>query len=76
MADPFDETNARFERHQHRIAREHLKAEEPEAEANAIKANIAAQSRRIDAGLPLTDACPDCWVVRGEINTPHRFLAE
>jgi len=68
MPVPPRETAARFEEHKRRIARERQKIEELKSEAEAIDAKTVAQARRIDVGLPLTDACPDCWVQRGETN--------
>jgi hypothetical protein len=81
MADPADETAARFDEHKRQIERERQKAKDLKAKADAIEAQTNAQARRIDVGLPLTDACPDCWVERGETNIivprhhpdPNRF---
>jgi rubredoxin len=49
------------------------KADDLEAQAQAIRTRIGAQSERVAQGLPAPDACPDCWVQRGKAVTvlPH-----
>lgn len=68
MTELADETAARFQELKRAIDQKREQAKELNAQAKAIEAETDAQARRIDVGLPLTDACPDCWVHRGETN--------
>lgn len=61
-----EEAEARFNAFRRAIERRAKEAEDLEAKAKAIKAEIHAEQTRINQGLPESDACPDCWVKRGE----------
>ena len=63
-----DEMAKRLEHHKRNILRETREAEELEAQAQTIKANIIEKQLRLQAGVPERGACPDCWVERGEVN--------
>lgn len=57
-----------FENHRRKIERRAQDAQEHQAQADAITAEIREQQARINAGPPEADACPDCWVERGDTN--------
>ena len=61
-----DPAAERFDQYKRKIERERQEAEKLKAQANAIEAKTNAQLSRIERGLPESDACPDCWVERGE----------
>ena len=63
-----DEMARRLEYHKRNTNRETREAEELEAQAQTIKASIIEKQLRLKAGLPERDACPDCWLERGEVN--------
>ena len=76
-----DELARRLEYHKRNISREAKEAEDLEAQAQSIRAGIIEKQLRLQAAVPERDACPDCWVERGEVNTmvsarsddPERF---
>lgn len=65
MADSDREIARRMLHHRQHFAREEKRAQELEAQAQAMRARISAEKARADQGLPEADACPDCWVLHG-----------
>lgn len=57
-----------FDQHVARLHREKLEADKLETQAAETKNKLSNQISRVKTGLPLEDACPDCWVLRGETN--------
>ena len=66
MADADREIAKRMLQYRQLFDSEIKKAEELEAQAQAVRARISAQNARVDQGLPMPDACPDCWVQHGK----------
>jgi hypothetical protein len=56
----------RMLQHRNHVNSEIKKAGELEAQAQTIKARIGVQNARVEQGLPMPDACPDCWVQHGK----------
>ncbi len=65
MADANREIARRFLQYRQHFDTETKKADEMEAQALAIRTRISTQRARVEQGLPAPDACPDCWVQRG-----------
>ena len=66
----------RFEEHKWKVERAAQRVEQEKAELEAKYFKAMAYKRRVDAGLPLPDACPDCWVERGEIRKIEAATAD
>ena len=66
MADAHREIAKRLLQYRQHFDGETKKAEELEAQAQAMRAHISTQKTRLDQGLPAPDACPNCWVQRGK----------
>ena len=66
MADAEREIAKRLLQYRQLFDVEIKKAEDLEAQAQAVRGRIGAQLARVDQGLPSQEACPDCWVQHGK----------
>ncbi len=70
------ETTERLEEHKRDIENAAVEAKRLTSEAQAKDRHVQAQMLRYQQGLPSPQACPDCWMDRGEISIMRTATAD
>ena len=69
MADIPDELAQEYHNYKVRLQRKRAEADEYQARADQIKAEMKEQEARLSAGPSDPHSCPHCFMERGETNT-------